>query len=142
LPKFVIHKLVNAERQHVFDIIANYENFQQILPQYYPSIQIRSVRDNVAIVEEHLKLGGKELIMTTKHVTKYPESHDVFVLGGDIKGSHISEVYEKSDQGTKLSVTVDIKLNGITKIAGFVGKSKIESDYSKVIDEFCRIAEF
>ena len=142
MPKFVIHKLVNAERQHVFDIIANYENFQQILPQYYPSIQIRSVRDNVAIVEEHLKLGGKELIMTTKHVTKYPESHDVFVLGGDIKGSHISEVYEKSDQGTKLSVTVDIKLNGITKIAGFVGKSKIESDYSKVIDEFCRIAEF
>ena len=141
MPRIVIQKFIKAERQHVFDIVANYENFQNILPKYFPSIRVRSVRENVAIVEEHLRLGEKELVMTTKHVTKYPESHDVFILGGDAKGSHISEVYEKTDDGTKLTVSADIKLNGMMKVAGFFGKSKIHSEFGKVIDEFAKIAE-
>lgn len=141
MPKFVIQKLLKAERQHVFDIVANYENFQQIMPKYFPSIRVRSMRDNVAIVEEHLKLGERELVMTTKHVSRYPESHEVFVLGGDAKGSYILETYEKTDQGTKLIVTADIKLKGIMKVAGFFGKSKIESEFNRIIEEFCRIVE-
>lgn len=138
MPKFVIERLVKAERQHVFDVVANFENFDKILPNYFPSIRVRSVRENVAIVEEHMKLGQKELIMTTKHVSVYPESHDVFILGGDAKGSHISEVYEKTDQGTMLTITANIKLNGIHSL---FGKSTIESDFGKIIDEFVKIAE-
>jgi carbon monoxide dehydrogenase subunit G len=141
LPKITIIKNIKAERQHVFDIIANYENFQNILPKYFPSIRVRSVRENIAIVEEHMKLGDKELVMTTKHVSKYPESHDVFVLGGDIKGTHISEIYEKTDYGTKLTVTADVKLNGAMKLASIFGKSSIVPEFNKVMDEFCKIAE-
>lgn len=141
MPKIVIERIIRSERQRVFDIVANYENFQNILPKYFPSVRVRSVRENVAIVEEHLRLGDKELVMTTKHVTKYPESHDVFVLGGDAKGSHISETYEKIPEGTKLTVIADIKLKGMLKIVGLFAKSKIQSEFSKVIDEFCVIAE-
>ena len=139
MPRIVITKLLSAERQHVFDVIANYESLQQVMPKYYPSVRVRSVRDNVAIVEEHLKLGGKELVMTTKHVSKYPESHDVFVLGGDAKGSHISEMYEKTDQGTKLTITADIKLGTLAKLSEMITKSKIESDYNEMIDDFCKM---
>ena len=112
-----------------------------MMPKYYPSIRVGSVRDNVAIVEEHLKLGNKEMVMTTKHVSKYPESHDVFVLGGDAKGSHISEIYEKAEQGTKLTITANFKLKGMAKLAGMFGKSTIESDYGAMIDDLCKIAE-
>ena len=141
MPKIIIQKIIKADRQHVFDIVANYENFQNILPKYFPSIRVRSVRENIAIVEEHLRLGQKELVMTTKHVTKYPELHEVFVLGGDAKGSRISETYEKVEQGTKITVIADIKLNGVMKVLGFFAKSKIQSEFSKVIDEFCIVAE-
>ena len=105
--------------------MANYENFQNIMPKYYPSIRVRSIRDNVGIVEEHLRLGQKELVMTTKHITKYPESHETVVLGGHIKGSHILEIYEKSDSGTKITITADIKLRGMMKLDDIFGKSKI-----------------
>jgi len=141
LPKITIIKDITAERQRVFDIIANYENFQNILPKYFPSIRVRSVRENIAIVEEHMRLGDKELVMMTKHVSKYPESHDVFVLGGDIKGTHISEIYEKTDKGTKLTINADIKLNGTMKLANIFGKSKIVPEFNKVMDEFCKTAE-
>ena len=136
--KFVVEKLIRAERQHVFDIMANYENLDRVLPKYFPSIRVRSVRENVAIVEEHMNLGDKELVMTTKHVTKYPESHDVFVLGGDAKGSHFAEVYEKTDDGTRLTIHVNYKQNPLTK---FFGKSNVQLYYDKIIDEFAKIAE-
>ena len=136
--KFVVEKQINAKRQHVFDVIANYENLDKILPKYFPSIRVRSVRENIAIVEVHMKLGQKELVMTTKHVTKYPETHDVFVLGGDAKGSHFAEIYEKTSNGTNLTISVDYKQNGLAKL---FGKSNIPIEYGTIIDELAKISE-
>ncbi|WP_268542549.1 SRPBCC family protein [Candidatus Nitrosotenuis cloacae] len=141
MPKIVLEKIIRAERQHVFDIVANYENFQKIMPQYFTSVRIRSVRDNTAVVEEHLQLGSRELIMMTKHVTKYPETHEVFVVGGDGKGSHFVETFAKVPEGTKLTVHADIKLKGMLVIAGAFAKKRITSEFGKIIDEFARIAE-
>lgn len=141
MPKIVLEKIIRAKRQHVFDIVANYENFQKIMPQYFTSIRIRSVRDNTAVVEEHLQLGTRELVMMTKHVTKYPEVHEVFVVGGDGKGSHFVETFEDVPEGTKLTVNADIRLKGILVIAGAFAKKRMTAEFGKVIDEFARIAE-
>ena len=137
MPKFTIEKMIPAERQRVFDAVANYENFDKIAPKYFPSIRVRSIRENIAIVEEHLKLGQKELVMTTKHITKYPESHEVFVLGGDAKGTHIAESYHKTDSGTRLVINADFKLGRASKISEIFSKSTIEEDFSRIIDELC-----
>jgi coenzyme Q-binding protein COQ10 len=79
--------------------------------------------------------------MMAKHVTKYPEIHEVFVVGGDAKGSHIVEKYEKILEGTKLTVDADLKLCGMMRIAEFFGKQKIALEFGKVIDELVKIAE-
>lgn len=141
MPKVHIEKIINAERHRVFDIVANFENFQNILPQYFPSVRIRSVRENTAIVEEHLRLGNKEFIMMTKHVTKYPETHDIFVIGGDAKGTHIMEKYEKAGNTTKLVVDADIKLGGFLKILSIFSGKKIKTEFNQIIDEFTKLAE-
>ena len=141
MPKIHFEKLVNAERNKVFDIAAKYEDFEKTLPEYFTSIRVRSVRDNVAVVEEHVKISGKELVMMTKHVIQYPEIHEVFVIGGDAKGSHIVEKYESVEYGTKITVDADIKLHGTLKIVGFFGKRKILKGFEKIMDEFAKIAE-
>ena len=141
MPKINFVKIIKADREKVFEISANFKDFQKTLPQYFPSIRIRSERDDVAIVEEHVMLAGRELVMMTKHVTKYPELHEVFVIGGDAKGSHILEKYEKVPEGTKISVDADIKLQGKLKLAGFFGKGKIKKGFTKIMDEFAKIAE-
>ena len=141
MPKIHFEKIVKADRNRVFDVAANYEEFEKTLPQYFPSIRVRSQRDNVAVVEEHLRVAGKELVMMTKHVTTYPELHEVFVIGGDAKGSVITEKYETVPEGTKIIVDADIKLKGVMKIAGLFGKKKILNSFSKIMDEFAKIAE-
>jgi len=141
LSKINFEKIVKAERAKVFNIVANYEQFQKILPTYFPSIRIRSTRGNIAVVEEHIKIAGREFIMMTKHVTKFPETHEVFVIGGDAKGSHIVEQFDSIQGGTKIIVDADLKLSGFLKIAAFFGKNKIKKNLTKIMDEFANIAE-
>jgi len=141
LPKISFEKIVKADRNKVFDIAANYENFEKTLPKYFPSIRVISVRGNVAVVEEHLRVSGRELVMMTRHITKYPELHEVFVIGGDAKGSHIVERYESIKEGTRITVEANLKFRGPLRLAAFFGKSKIQNGFSKIMDEFAKIAE-
>ena len=141
MPKINFEKIVKAERNKVFNITANYEQFQKILPKYFPSIRVLSVRGNTSVVEEHIRVAGRELVMMTKHVTKYPELHEVIVIGGDAKGSHIIERYESFKDGTKITVEADLTLSGHLKLIAFFGKAKIKKGFTKIMDEFVKIAE-
>lgn len=141
MPKVSFEKVINVERDKLYKIATDYERFQTLMPQYFPSIRIRSSRDNVTVIEEHLRIAGKELIMMTKHVATPPTTHEIFVIGGDAKGSHIVETYEQVSNGTKVTISADIKLKGVLKIAGFLGKNKIQNGLERIMDEFAKIAE-
>lgn len=139
--KILFEKIVKADRKKVFDIAADYKSYQKTLPEYFLSIRVRSIRGNVAVVEEHLKLAGRELVMMTKHIIKYPEAHEVFVIGGDAKGSHIVEKYQSIPEGTKIIVDADIKLKGVLRLIALLGKRKLTKSFSKIMSEFAKIAE-
>ncbi len=141
MTKINFEKIIKAKRDKVFDILTNFEEIQNILHVFFHSIIGRSVIENVAVVEEHVKLSGKELVIMAKHVTQYPEVHEVFVIGGDAKGSHIIERFENIEEGTKITVDGDIKLKASLRITGFFSKEKITTGFSKIIDGFAKIAE-
>lgn len=141
MPKFHFEKFIHAPREKVFGIFTDYGNYQNLFPKSFPSVRILSTRDNVSIVEEHMMLGTQELVMMTKHVTVEPESHEIFVIGGDAKGSHIVEKFEELSNGTAIKITVNFKTKGMMKISSLFGKSKIENDYLKIVSEYVKIAE-
>ena len=109
MTKFTVDKLVHTKRKIIFDILSNFENFQKILPQHFPSIRVRSTRGNISVVEEHMMLGNKELVIMAKHVIQEPSLHEIFVIGGDAKGSHIYQQFIEHSEGTKIVVDVDLK---------------------------------
>lgn len=141
MSEFTLERIVNAKREVVFEILSNYENYQKLIPQHFPSIRIRSIRGNVAVVEEHLNLGGEELVIMSKHVSQEPILHEVFVIGGDAKGSHIKQQFIEHAEGTKILINVNLKLKGKMNIGQIFGKKKYEDGYSKIIDDFLKIAE-
>ena len=112
-----------------------------LLPQHFPSVRIRSVRNNTSVVEEHMNLGGQELLIMAKHVTDKPVLHEIFVIGGDVKGSYIKQQFIKIPAGTKILVDVDLKLKSKLKISNLFGKNRFEEDYIKILDDFAKIAE-
>lgn len=141
MPKFSLEKTVHAKRETVYEILSNYENYQKLIPQHFPSVRVRSVRENISVVEEYMNLGDKELVIMAKHVTEKPVLHDVFVIGGDAKGSRIKQQFIEISEGTKIIVDVDLKLKGKMKMSSMFGKNKFEEDYSKILDDFIKIAE-
>jgi len=141
LPKFSLEKIINANRDDVFEIFSNFENYQKLVPQHFPSVRTRSIRDNVSVVEEHILLGDIEFLIMAKHVSKPPITHDVFVIGGDVKGSHIRQEFIELEKGTKILVDVDLNLKGKLKISSMFGRNSFRHDYSKIIDDFAKIAE-
>ena len=72
MPKFSLKKTVNAKRETVYGVLSNYENYQKLLPQHFPSVRVCSVRGNVSVIEEHMNLGEQELIIMAKHVAEKP----------------------------------------------------------------------
>ena len=141
MPKFHFEKLVKAERNKVFEIVTKVENFHKTLPKYFPSIRIKSKRNDTTVVEEHVRLAGFELVMMTKHITRFPELHEVFVIGGDAKGSHIVERYENVPRGTKITVYADLKFRGKLRIVSYLKKGRLKKGFVKIMDEFAKIAE-
>ena len=141
MTKFSLEKIVYAKREIVYEKLSNYENYQKLIPQHFPSVRVRSVRGNISVVEEHMNLGDLELVIMAKHVTTEPILHEVFVIGGDIKGSYIKQQFIEVSEGTKIIVDVDLKLKGKMKMSKMFGKNKFEQDYAKILDDFAKIAE-
>ena len=127
--------------EKLFDVFTDFESFQKKLNNFFPSIRVISVRPHTTLVEQHILLAEKELIVMAKHITEKPSLHETLIVGGDIKGSHITEKYEQTPHGTKITVTINIKTKGTMRIPGIFNKSRFESDFSKIYDQLILIAE-
>ena len=141
LTTFSLEKIIHAKRKNVFDIFSNYEQYEKLIPKYFPSIRIRSVRGDIAVVEEHLQLGDLELILMSKHVSKPFVLHEVYVIGGKSKGSYIRQEFVEISEGTKILVDVDLKLSGMMKIPKLLDKSKLAKNYSNLLDDLAKLCE-
>ena len=108
---------INADLEKSFNVISDFENFQKLVPDFYPSILIKSVRDESSLVAEHLKLHDTEFIIMSKHFTSKPHSHEMRVVGGDIKGSSINEIFSFDNGKTLLKVNaeLDVKSSRFSK---------------------------
>lgn len=136
-----VTKIIKAERSKVFNTITDFENLPNRLPEFFNSIKIISKEGNVTIIEESVKVAGRDITQTTKHILTPPEKHEVLVMTGDAKDSHIVETYENVSEGTKVTVDGDFKLSGKLKLVGFIAKRKIEKNINEVMDALAKIVE-
>jgi len=139
LDKF--EKFTKASRKKIFDVVTNYDDYQKRIPRYFPSVRIISVRPHATLAEEHRIIAGTEFVVMAKHIVNDSLTHETFFVGGDAKGSHITEKFTQTPTGTLVTVTVDFKLKLSMKLSGLVGKPKYLKDFENIIDEFIKIAE-
>ena len=129
--KIYFEREINADIEKSFEIISNFENFQKLFPNFYPSILIKSVRDESSLVAEHLKLHDSEFIIMAKHFTSKPHSHEMRVVGGDIKGSSITEIFSFDNGKTMLTVSAELDV----KFSLFLKKNPYEESLNNLYDE-------
>ena len=137
--KVKVEKIIKAKKDKVFFTITDFENLPSKLPQIFKSVKIISREGNSIITEEFVRMVRRDITQKVKHVIQPTEKHEVFILEGDAKGSHIVESYEETSEGTKIIVEGDFKLAGNLNLLGFFAKVKIEKSINEVIDEFANL---
>jgi coenzyme Q-binding protein COQ10 len=135
--KISFEREINADIEKSFNVITNFENFQKLFPDFYPSILIKSVRDESSLVAEHLKLHDTEFIMMSKHFSTKPHSHEMRVVGGDIKGSHINEIFSFDNGKTSLKVNAELDV----KSSRFSKKNPYEESLNNLYDSMIKEIE-
>ena len=135
----LIHKS-NLERDIIFKISTDVENFHNIMPKYFKSLQIVSNSLNEKIVLESIDFLGKRIKIKTKHIILKPDIHKVFILTGPAKGTSFIETYMSNSNGTEISILVDLKLNGVLKLIPFL-KFLLLKRMNSVMSEFIVCAE-
>ena len=130
----------NLERDIIFAISTDVENFHKIMPKYFKSLKIISDSLNEKIVLESINFLGRKIKIKTKHIIVKPTVHKVFILTGPVRGTSFIETYDSILSGTSISILVDLKLHGILKLIPFL-KILILKRMNSVMSEFIICAE-
>ena len=139
MTKIPIEKTVKSDPKKVFDIISNFENYERLLPNYYPSVRIKSVRDESSLVAEHLKLHDTEFVIMAKHFSHIPYRHEMRVIGGDIKGSYIIEKIIPLKSETK--IIVEAEINTSKRFGGLLKNGVYDKALEDLYDEIISVIE-
>jgi len=130
----------NLERDLIFSISTDVENFHKIMPKYFKSLKIISDSLNEKIVLESIDFLGRKIKIKTKHVIVKPNVHKVFILTGPVRGTSFIETYDSTLSGTSISILVDLQLHGILKLIPFL-KILVLKKMNSVMSEFIICAE-
>ena len=128
------------DRDLIFKISTDVENFHKVMPDYFKSLKIISNSSNEKIVLESLEFLGRQIEVKTKHVIIQPNLHKVFILTGPVKGTSFIETYDSNSFGTDISIDVNLQLNGILKFIPFL-KILLLKKMDSVMSEFIISAE-
>lgn len=141
MPNFQLEKITDIQRDKLFRIITDFENFPKVLPDYFKDIQILNAKGNEYNIQEKIKFFGKNFDVNTKHIVKEPNIHEVYILSGPAKGSKFIENFQIIPKGTKITIDVEYRINGILKILSYFIKLKIKKDMIKTFDAFLHAAK-
>ena len=136
MSKFNLIQKSNLDRDLIFKISTDVENFHKVMPEYFKSLKIISNSSSEKIVLESIAFVGRQIEIKTKHVIIQPNLHKVFILTGPAKGTSFIETYVPTSVGTDISIEVDLQLTGILKLIPFLKifllkKIRIKLQYSE-----------
>ncbi len=137
---FILKKNSLLIREKLFSVSTDIENFPTLMPRHFKDIVITKSVDGELFVDEKINFLGYFLDVKTKHVIVHPGIHEVHMLSGLMNGSSFVESYDKTSDGTLVTIDVSIVLNGASKILSPFG-FLIKRQMTKVMVEFLNSAE-
>ncbi|ARS64570.1 hypothetical protein NMSP_0951 [Candidatus Nitrosomarinus catalina] len=140
MSSFTLIQKSKLNRDLIFKISTDVENFHKVMPDYFKSLKIISDSSNEKIVLEYLDFLGRQIEIKTKHVIIQPNLHKVLILTGPAKGTSFVETYDSNSSGTDISIEVNLQLNGILKFVPFL-KILLLKKMDSVMSEFIICAE-
>ena len=134
-------RIVEVERETIFKIMADVNNYPYILPKNIISVEILEQDESTIIAEEEIIEQGIRAKLLVKHTFIPYEKQIIEILEGDAKGTKITANFVQLDNSTEITTDVDLELHGILSPFGFLAKGNINSAMNTVILTFSEYAK-
>ena len=119
---------ISADVNSAYGTISDHAVLGGITP-HIKSVRVKSRRPERYLAEEVLVLGGREYLCMIRHYCRPPHTHEYTVVGGDAKGSRITEKFESTAGGTRITASIDWK----TGFWGMLGHGSVRDDYAEML---------
>lgn len=137
LSKFRVESISGACLQDMHNVLAGVDKYRELIPQHFPSVRLRSARGNTTVSEERINMGGQRLLIMAKRVSDPPILHDLFVIGGDIKGSAIRHRLAEVPGGTRITADAHIRAGLLADLAR---TERYRESYQSILDDLASAA--
>lgn len=142
ITEFETSRLVDVPKNRIFDVMADIENFPNILPKNVIYVNILNKTNDVIIAEEELSETGIKIKLLVKHTIKPYSEHIIEIIDGDAKGTTITQSFESAGSQTKLTTNVHLNLKGITSVIAFLPESNLVHAINTVISHFVEYSKY
>jgi len=102
-----------APPEKLLQLATDYEKLSTYLPLQLNNVKVVEKRDDETITEEtltfktlvkkNIKQKSKHVVLNNKIITE--------IIDGPAKGTEMQTIYEKIEDGTKISIVIDLKLS-------------------------------
>jgi carbon monoxide dehydrogenase subunit G len=134
-------KVIDVDKEKIFEVISDIENYQTVLPKNVISVEIINSTDNVIYVNEELVEKGIKVNLLVQHIIEPYEKHTIKILRGDAKNTILTQYYERIDGGTKITTDIEIHLRGVLIPFGFTAEYNITHAIDTAISEFVKFVK-
>lgn len=140
MKQFTLQRYSKLSQPRIFQISTDVENFHNVMPNYFKSLDVLEENKYGKIVNEKINFLGIAIQIKTKHVIVYPNIHEIHIMTGPLKGSSFIEFYDEKDNGTEITIDVTLRFNNFLKLLPFL-QNFVVKKMSKTMDEFVICAE-
>lgn len=133
-------KTVDTNKTKIFNVMGDIQNYPIILPKNIISVTIKNQTGNIIYAEEEVMEKFIKTKLLVKHTILTPDKQILEVIGGDAKGTIITETFEGNDSYTKLTINVKLHVEGVLAPVVFFSKPSLEQEMDKIIDSFVAYA--
>jgi hypothetical protein len=123
MAKIKLQKIFQAPIEKTVGYFGNPEIYYGVHSGPDVSYKVVSSGENEIRVEEERAAGRQRLKSTSKMILHLPHRIDSEVMAGAGEGSKSTTTFESVSEGTKVTLTMDMKLGGMAgKVLGRIGK--------------------
>ena len=143
MPDFNFEMTLSADPKKLFELVTNYENYQEVFPDQLKNVSIVSRNDFEVITKEVLTFNtyfkNTELYQKTSHNVHYPKLSSN-VIEGPFKGTVVKVTFDELDSGSKVTINVELKISLKYKILSPIIKNKYKNILTSLLYKMNNIA--
>jgi hypothetical protein len=127
-------KIVNVDKELLFDSFAHFENYPKILQNNI--LLVQSISETKPLYNILLVESGIKTELKVEHIIKSKNTQIMKVITGDAQGTVITQTFESIGNTTKISIIVDLKTRGILTPFSFLPLPNIHHAIDTIITSF------